>query len=252
MTWTVAVAGQGGTGKTTVASLLVRGLMKSGKVPVLAVDADPDANFSTGLGIEVNKSIGQVQQEWLAAKMQIPPGMSKQQYLLLQLNQAVEERKNFDLVTMGRPQGPGCYCSAHAVLRDFLGEMQGNYKSMVVDNEAGMEHLSRRTVEGIDALVMVSDPSHVGIRTAGRLMELAKELNLGIPRMGLVINRVMNGVPRQIEDAAQKLNIELLGTVPMDDDLTDFSMDEKSLLDLPDSCSAAGAVSEIIDKLVSD
>jgi len=252
MTWTVAVAGKGGTGKTTVASLLVRELLNRGKKPVLAVDSDPDANLSSGLGLKVHKTVGQVQQEWLNSFDKIPAGMSKQQYLLTTLNAAVSESRDVDLLTMGRPEGPGCYCSANAVLRDFVSKLQPNYPAVVVDNEAGMEHISRRTVENIDLLLLVAEPTPVGMRTVIRLLELVRELDVNFPRMGLVINRA-NGdnLHPKIAESIQSAGVELLGTIPRDPKVEEYAMEEKSLLELPDDSPAAERMRELADKLFS-
>ncbi len=250
MTWTVAVAGKGGTGKTTVASLLVKELLNRDKKPVLAVDSDPDANLSSGLGLKVHKTVGQVQQEWLHSFDKIPSGMSKQQYLLTTLNAALSEGKSVDLLTMGRPEGPGCYCSANAVLRDFVSKLQPNYPAVVVDNEAGMEHISRKIVENVDLLLMVAEATPVGIRTINRLVELAKELEINFPRIGLVINRA-NGdnLHSKISDGVKSSGVELLGTVPGDPNIEEFALEEKSLLELPDDSAAAVKIHKLAEKL---
>lgn len=252
MTWTVAVAGKGGTGKTTVAALLVKELLGRGKKPVLAVDSDPDANLSSGLGLEVHKTVGQVQQEWLSSLDKIPTGMSKQQYLLTTLNAALSEGRDVDLLTMGRPEGPGCYCSANAVLRDFVSKLQPNYPAVVVDNEAGMEHISRRTVENVDMLLMIAEATPTGMRTVSRLIELTRELEVNFPRIGLVINRA-NGdnLHPKISESIESTGVELLGAVPGDPNVEEFAMEEKSLLELPDDSPAVAAIQKLTDKLFS-
>lgn len=252
MTWTIAVAGKGGTGKTTVASLLVRNLIQMGKTPVLAVDADPDANFSTGVGVKVHKTIGQILQEWLDQKLNLPGGISKQEYLTLKLNQAIEEKKNFDLITMGRPHGPGCYCSANSVLRDFVDQLKKNYSSLVVDNEAGMEHLSRKIIDGIDVLVMVADPTPVGVRTTQRLIELANELNMKIGTIALLINRVKNEITDITKEIVKQINVDVIDYIPVDEMVEKCSLEEISLITLPDHNNAVRAVKSFLEKLQLD
>lgn len=249
MSFTVAVAGKGGTGKTTVASLMVRELIKQGKKPILAVDSDPDANFHTGLGLPVFKTVGQIQQDWVKTRGEIPLGISKQDYLISSLNAALSEGKNVDLLTMGRPQGPGCYCSANAVLRDFVAKLQPNYSAVVVDNEAGMEHISRRTVENLDALLMVADPTPVGVRTVGRLIELVKELDLNIPIVGLVLSRTDPELPKRVQEQIDDLKIDLLGMIPRDKLVDEFCIEERSLLELPDDSPAAMGAAKLFEKI---
>jgi len=244
----IAVAGKGGVGKSTFSALLIRYLIKKGETPILAVDADPNSNLPVMLGIKPEETIGQVLEEFMGAKLTIPQGMSKQSFLELRLNQAVAEGKNLDLVAMGRPEGPGCYCSPNAVLRDFLDRMRGNYKWVVVDNEAGMEHLSRRTEGKINYLIIVSDPTLKGVRTAGNLLELVGELNLDIDQKYLVINRAENLDPRLL-DIIRKYDLIYLGSIPEDSLVIEYDLEEKSLLQLPDSSSAVKSSEQLLDRV---
>jgi len=245
MTQILAVAGKGGTGKTTFAALLIRQLLRSGTAPLLAVDADPDANLGVMIGLRPEKSVGQVLQEFLEQKMNIPQGMPKQQWLELQLNAAIRESRGLDFVAMGRPEGPGCYCSANAVLRDFLERLAENYRAAVVDNEAGMEHLSRRTAGRIDQLFMISDPSVKGLRTVAGLIELIDELKLNPAHKFLVLCRAAD-LDARLEAEMAKLKVDYLGAVPEDPNVVEFDLNERSLLELPDDSPAVQAVAKIM------
>ena len=241
----IAVAGKGGTGKTTLAALILRHLVRAGQGPFLAVDADPDANLGVMLGRRPERSVGQVLQDFLEQKLNIPQGLPKQSYLELQLHAAISEGKNLDLVEMGRPEGPGCYCSANAVLRDFLERLSDNYRAVVVDNEAGMEHLSRRTAGRIDQLFMVSDPSVKGLRTVSSLLELIDELKLNPEKKYLVLCRASHLDPR-LQAQVTKLGVEYLGEVPEDPNVVEYDLSERSLLELPDDSPAVLAVAKIM------
>jgi len=244
----IAVCGKGGTGKTTLAALMIRSLVKAGDGPVLAVDADPNSNLAPALGIKEEETVGQVLEEFHGKKLTIPQGMSKQAFLELRLNQAVVERKGLDLLVMGRPEGPGCYCSANAVLRDMLERLADNYKFVVIDNEAGMEHLSRRTAGRIDALAMVTDPSMKGVRTVSGLLDLLSELELPIVKKYLVISRAKELDPR-LSVEVEKIKLPVLGMVPEDAKVTDYDLDVKSFLELPDDSEAVVSVQKMMQEL---
>jgi CO dehydrogenase maturation factor len=191
MTFLIAVAGKGGVGKSTISALLVRSLSHKGTV--LAVDADPNSNLGQKLGTEVPGTIGDVREGLLTKQGQLPRDMSKQEYLKIKLKQILAEGDTFDLLTMGRPEGPGCYCYVNNLLRVFVDQLMDSYDRVVIDNEAGMEHLSRRTSKSMDLLVLVSDPTQVGVRTAVRLSDLADELDLKVGQKMLLINGVRPG-----------------------------------------------------------
>lgn len=251
MSRVIAVCGKGGTGKTTVSALVIRSLIKRGEKPILAVDADPNSNLAPSLGIGVEETVGQVLEEFHGKKLEIPMGLSKQAFLELRLNQAVAEAKGLDLLVMGRPEGPGCYCSANAVLRDMLERLTDNYGKVVMDNEAGMEHLSRRTAGRIDILLMVTDPSMKGMRTVKSLNDLIVELGLPIVKKYLVVSRA-DTIDARLEPVIGELPMSLLGMVPQDDCITDFDLEMRSFLDLPDECPAAGAVDRMVETIESD
>ena len=191
MSYNIALAGKGGVGKTSLAGLLIRYLIKHGKTPVMAIDADANANLNEVLGVEVENTIGEVREEILGRDGAQPGGMSKETYFEMMIHQLVEENKGFDLLVMGRPEGPGCYCFVNNLIRKYSDELSEKYPIIVTDNEAGLEHMSRRTTQNTDLLLVVSDPSQRGIKTAKRVLDLADELKLNIKKTALIVNRVM-------------------------------------------------------------
>ena len=247
----IAVCGKGGTGKTTLSSLLIRGLSKAGDVPILAVDADPNANLGPAIGITPEQTVGQVLEEFHGKKLTIPQGMTKAAFLELRLNQALAETKGIDFLAMGRPEGPGCYCSANSILRDVLDRLVGNYKFVVIDNEAGMEHLSRRTAGRIDDLIMVSDSSMKGVRTIKGLFELVAELQLPIVRKYAVISRAEK-LDSRLDEAVKELPVPLLGMIPDDEKVVDFDLDMKPFTELPDDSKAVAAADAILAQMKED
>jgi len=242
----IAVAGKGGVGKSTFSALTIRYLLKNFR-PILAVDADPNSNLPVMLGLTPSETIGTVMEDFMSSKLKIPSGMSKQSWLLLRLSQAVAEGKGLDLIVMGRPEGTGCYCSANTVLRDFLDRMRENYQWVVVDNEAGMEHLSRRTEGKIDYLFIVSDPTVKGLRTVNHLMTLVSELKLELKEKFLIVNRASELEPK-LKEWAGKSGAKFLGTIPEDMVINDYDLEEKPLLSLPDSSSAVQAIEKLLEK----
>ncbi|HOE52267.1 MAG TPA: AAA family ATPase [Methanomassiliicoccales archaeon] len=202
----VAVAGKGGVGKSTIAALLVRALSEGGAV--LAVDADPNSNLAQRLGVEVSGTVGQLREGLLSTHGQPPRDMSKQEYLRLKLREMLVEGDGFDLLTMGRPEGPGCYCYVNNLLRVLVDHLMDSHRYVVIDNEAGMEHLSRRTARSMDVLLLVSDPTPVGAATAGRLAELADELELKVGRKVLLMNEVREGQEERAEALAEGTGLE--------------------------------------------
>jgi CO dehydrogenase maturation factor len=206
MSHLIAVAGKGGVGKSTISALLIRSLAKTGTV--LAVDADPNSNLGLLLGVEVPGTVGQVREGMLSRKGEIPRDMSKQEYLQLKLRQILAEGEDFDLLTMGRPEGPGCYCYVNDLLRLFVDRLMSSYDHVVIDNEAGMEHLSRRTTRDIDLLLLVSDSTPVGVTTAKRLSDLADELSLKVRRRLLLINGLRPGEEVRARELAAITGLE--------------------------------------------
>jgi CO dehydrogenase maturation factor len=206
MSFLTAVAGKGGVGKSTVSALLVR-ILSEGEL-VLAVDADPNSNLGQKLGTAVPGTVGQVREGLLSKGGQPPRDMSKQEYLKLKLREILAEGDGHDLLTMGRPEGPGCYCYVNNLLRVFVDQLMDSYSQVIIDNEAGMEHLSRRTAREMDLLLLVSDPTAVGVATAVRLSELADELDLKVKRRVLLINGVRPGREAMAEQLASGTGLE--------------------------------------------
>jgi CO dehydrogenase maturation factor len=250
MTFSIAIAGKGGSGKTTTCSLIVRDLKKRGLTPILAVDADGNANLHESLGLKLQDTIGSILAEFNSNKISIPSGMNKGAFLQVRLNQAIVESQGVDLISMGRGEGTGCYCYPNSVLKDFIDKLKGNYKFMVMDNEAGMEHLSRRTTENIDVLLIASDYSVKGIRTASRIRELVDELKLEVKRVSFIITRVPGAVDEHIARELQNLKIEPVAFIPLDSQVQRFDLEQRSLLEMPDSSEAIRAVNKLTDILL--
>jgi CO dehydrogenase maturation factor len=251
LSFTIAVAGKGGTGKTTLSSLVVGHLLRKGKTPVFAVDADANINLNEQLGVDVDSTIGGMREE-LKTKIganEIPAGMSKDMYMEYLLQDTLVESTGFDLLVMGRPEGPGCYCAANNMLRRYIEVLAKNYPYVVIDNEAGMEHLSRRTTQKIDLLLLVSEPSPVGIMTAARIKDLAKEMQVSVKQAGLIINRVNGEAPASLIEEAKNYGLEVLGTVPVDDTVVDYAVRHVPAVQLPESSPVVRAIDDILGKL---
>jgi CO dehydrogenase maturation factor len=242
----IAVAGKGGTGKTSITGLIIRHLIRTGKGPILAVDADPNANLGESLGLDVGKTIGSVIASFNDEKINIPPGMTKEAYLEYKINGTITESKGLDLITMGRGEGPECYCYPNLLLRKFVDGLSQNYAYVVMDNEAGMEHLSRRTTQNIDLLLIVSDHSVKGVRTIARIIDLIAELKLAVARQAVVINLVSDSLEPAVKDELARLGIELTATIPWDEQLPEYDLKLKSLLELPDTAGAVVAVDRLL------
>lgn len=251
MTITIAMAGKGGTGKTSLASLIIRHLLKHNATPILAVDADANANLGWSLGLTVDQTIGSVLADFNDVKMSIPPGMTKEAYLDLKLNGAVVESKSVDLITMGRGEGAGCYCFPNNVLKKFIDKLAVNYRFLVMDNEAGLEHLSRRTTEDVDELITVSDHSVKGVRTIGNILDLIKELDLNVKRQSIVINQVPGELDPMIVKGLNKLNVTADAVIPMDNLIADYDLEQKPLTELPDTSPAVRAINSLMEKLLA-
>lgn len=250
MSFNIAVAGKGGSGKTSVASLVIRYLMKKGAGPILAIDADPNANLGESLGLDIKQTVGSIIASFNEEKINIPAGMTKEAYLEYRLNEVIVEGKDIDLVTMGRGEGPDCYCYPNLILRKFADTLSGNYPYMVMDNEAGMEHLSRRTTQNVDELLLISDHSVKGVRTIARLRELVAELKLVVKRQSVLINLVPDGLDPLVAEELKRLGIEASVTIPLDEEVYQYDLKLKPLLELPDSSKAVKAVNNLMNKLL--
>jgi CO dehydrogenase maturation factor len=250
LSFNIAVAGKGGTGKTSLASLVIRYLLKKGVGPVLAVDADPNANLGESLGLNIKQTVGSLIASFNEEKINIPPGMTKEAYLDVKLNGTIVETKGLDLITMGRGEGPDCYCYPNVILRKFADSLAGNYPYMVMDNEAGMEHLSRRTTQDVDELLIVSDHTVKGVRTVARIIELIDELKLVVKRQSVIINQLANGLDPLVAKEMKRLGIEATATIPQDEMLVNYDIQMKPLLDLPDDSKAVQAMGALMNKLL--
>ena len=241
----IAMAGKGGTGKTTVAALLIKYLIEKKKGAILAVDADPNANLNEALGYEVENTISQILVD--IKKGDVPTSMTKETYLQFELHRALVETDYVDLLVMGGPQGPGCYCFPTDILKRHLANMDRSYDYLVIDNEAGLEHISRKTIEDVDVMLVISDPTAKGVRTAGRIYQLAKSLNINIADAYLIVTRITDPAPLQKEIDATGL--KLLGVIPHDPKVVEHDLKGIAMLDLPDDSAAVQATRDMFDKL---
>jgi len=251
LTFSIAVAGKGGSGKTSLTSLIIRYLRKNGAGPILAIDADPNANLGDSLGLKVEQTVGSMIATFQSEKINIPPGLTKDVYLEYKLNSILVEGKGLDLLTMGRGEGPECYCVPNHLLRKFADSLAQNYAYIVMDNEAGMEHISRKTTENVDVLLLVSDHSVKGIRTLARIRELVAELKLVVGRQEVIINRVPNGVDPLISEELARLGIEPTALIPEDEEIYKYDLELKPLLDLPDTSKAVRAINDLMSGILN-
>jgi CO dehydrogenase maturation factor len=250
MGWTLAVTGKGGVGKTTFAALAVRWLAGRGRGPVLAVDADPNTSLDALLGLKARSTVGGIREEAKRiAEAASAGGMGKVDLLDLKIQESLVEAEDFDLIAMGRPEGPGCYCYANNVLRQVLARLASRYPSVVIDNEAGLENLSRRTVQKVDLLLFIAEPSARGLATARRLHDLAAEMGIDAARLGAVVNRVRGPEPL---DRARSLfagtPVEVLGGIPEDEGLAARDEAGEPVFGLPESSPAWRAVASILER----
>ena len=248
MAYSIALAGKGGTGKTTTAGLLIKYLLKTDRKPVLAVDADSNANLNEVLGLEVTDTVGQAREDMKKGK--VPSGMTKDVFMSMRLEQAVMESGDCDLVVMGQPEGQGCYCAANTLLTNFLDRLQDNYPYIVIDNEAGMEHISRMTTHNVDVLLIVTDASRRGLQAAMRIHELAQSLNIGVARSYVIINQVKSGAPDQAMEMLNQAGIELGGVLPEDDTVYDYDFQGRPMIELPGDNPVVLAAYEMFDKIM--
>lgn len=248
----IAVAGKGGTGKTTTTAIIVRQLLKRSLGPILAVDADANDNLGASLGVSDYKTISGVLADFMASRQKMPQGMTKEGWMEYQLNTVLEETKNFDLVVMGRKEGEGCYCYPNSMLRNFLETLRENYQFIVLDNEAGLEHLSRGTTDHVDMLLIVSDHAFKGLRTAATIAGLVKDLNLDVRDTRLVINRFIPDMEKELEPLVQKAGMPVIGTIPQDVEVQKADARMGSMLELPDDAPAVLAVERIVQQILDD
>ncbi len=249
MTYTVAFSGKGGTGKTTLAALTVDHFRAaSGQAP-LAVDADPNATLGAALGVEVENTIGDIREDMVAKRLQLSEGMSKENMIELMIEQSIVEADGFDLLTMGRPEGPGCYCYVNSLLRRYLQRCHQHYGVVVVDNEAGMEHLSRRTTDGVDLLVVVAEPTAVSLHSARRVIELSEQLPITIGRRLLIINKSPGPeLSAKLDALAAELDLEPGVIIPYDPEVAELAADGRPVTELSKDNPTRRALVDALDE----
>lgn len=249
MPYSIALAGKGGTGKTTIAGLLIKYLLSKDKTPVLAVDADSNANLNEVLGLELGETLGDAREDM--KKGNVPNGMTKDIFISMRMEEAILESDGYDLIIMGQPEGPGCYCAANTLLTGFLEKLTNNYPYIVMDNEAGMEHISRLTTKNVDLLLIVADTSRRGLQAAVRIKELAKSLNIGVIKSCLVINQVKDKPSDKVLSILDEEDLELVGTIPDDETIYEYDLDGRPTVEMPEDSGAVKAAFEIFEKIVA-
>ncbi len=252
MTHTIAVAGKGGVGKTTTCGMLIDYLCKKRQGPVLVVDADANSNLNEVLGVELETSLGQIREDMAQAELKgsIPKSMTKAEYAELKFNSALIEDDDFDMLVMGRTQGEGCYCYVNGVLQRLMSKYVPNYRYVVMDNEAGLEHVARGTLPHVDTMLLISDCSRRGIQAVGRLAQMIRDMNLNPGQMGLIVNRAPNG---QLDDGIkaeiEKYGLTLFGVLPHDEAVYRCDCDGEPSSKLPDSAAMKVALKGIMQKI---
>ncbi len=249
MTFSIAISGKGGTGKTTVCAILINLLKNYSDNPILAVDADPNSNLNEALGVKADMTVGRAREILLENKDKLGPYQTKEEYFNYLFQNAIEEFDGFDLIVMGQAEGPGCYCYVNNLLRKIMDELAGRYPLMIVDTEAGLEHFSRRTTRDIEILLVVTDPTTKGVNTAKRISELIKSLNTKIGNTFLVLNKVPPQFMDRVQDLAKTSGLPCLSVIPRDPLIEEHDLSGISLTKLPESSSALKAVKELLKKL---
>lgn len=261
MTTTIAVAGKGGVGKTTIAGMVIKYLTENQPGAVLAIDADPSSNLHMVLGLDLEWTVGDIREDMLAqvkdtltaggaAMGALEGGVSKREYLDYHVRSSLSEGERCDLIAMGRSEGPGCYCAVNHNLREVIDTMSRHYRFVVIDNEAGMEHLSRRTTRDVQHLLVVTDPTQRGLVTAERIAALQHELDIKIEQAHLIVNRVNGDLPGPLRDHIERMELPLLGTVPADSELLEFEFTGRPLVELGDHSPVYAAVAEMMSQLL--
>lgn len=247
MSFIIAIAGKGGTGKTTIASLLISILSQERKGSVLGIDADPNSNLAEALGLKAKEDIGSIVDSIAKNPSSIPVGMTKDVFIDFRIQTSMLETEGFDILTMGRPEGPGCYCYVNNLLRGLIKKLTDKYNYIIIDNEAGFEHLSRRTMRRAERLLLVSDFSEAGLRAVRRISVLAKELELDVKKMFLILNRSQN---KQLKVELNDLDIEVAGVIPEDSGLLELSRKGMAVSCLDESSKIFIEAKEILGKIL--
>jgi CO dehydrogenase maturation factor len=249
MSFLIAITGKGGVGKTTIASLIIKQLVANRRAPVLAIDADPNSCLDAALGVKVERTVGGAREEVRAEVQSGLSGISKQELLQLKISESLVEAEGFDLISMGRPEGAGCYCYANNILKSAIAQLSGQYPYVVLDNEAGLENLSRRIVQKVNVLVLVSDVSNSGLETLVRLYSLAREMDIRYDRLLLVVNRLRTDrLPAKIDQVMAFTKADGVIALPDDAEIAAYAEENRSFLQLPDD----NAVLRRIDEMVLD
>ena len=262
MTTTIALAGKGGVGKTTISGMVIKYLVQSQPGPVLAIDADPSSNLNMVLGLDLDWTVGDIREDLLsqvknslavggAAMGSLPGGITKRDYLDYQIRSSLAEGDRFDLIAMGRGEGSGCYCAVNHNLREVVDAISKNYSYVVIDNEAGMEHLSRRTTRDVQHLLVVTDPTQRGIVAAERIASFRNELDIRIENTYLVLNRLNGEIPAPLQERINQLDIPLLGVIPNSEDLSALEFSGEPLVNLGDKSPVYQAVAGMLKEILS-
>ena len=251
MGYIIAVTGKGGTGKSTISGLIIKNLVEKKSGPVLAVDADPNATLADILGIEVKDTLSGLCDDMLDQKDNLPAGMTKDRYLEYRAQQALVESKGMDLLVMGKPEGPGCYCFGNNLLREIVKDLTDEYKFVVIDNEAGMEHLSRKTARRIDLLLVISDYSSVGVRSAARIYKLAQDMKIKLGKSFLIVNKAKNS-GNELDGEIKKTNLAFAGFMPYFEEIESLSLKGKSVNEISSDSEPAKKIDEILKLSMGD
>jgi CO dehydrogenase maturation factor len=261
MTTTIALAGKGGVGKTTTAAMVIKYLVQTQTGAILAIDADPSSNLNMVLGLDLDWTVGDIREDLLvqvkksltaggAAMGSLSGGMTKREYLDYEVRTSLSEGERFDLIAMGRSEGAGCYCAVNHNLRDVIDSISKSYRYVIIDNEAGMEHLSRRTTRDVEHLLVVTDPTQRGLVAADRIAGFRNEFDIDIENSHLILNRLNGAMPEALQTRIDEMEIPLLGTVPADAQLVEFEFDGRPLVELGDSSPVYQAVAGMMAKIL--
>lgn len=251
MSFSIALAGKGGTGKTTLAGMIIKYLVAKNMIPILAVDADSNANLNEVLGLEVTETLGDAREDM--KKGVVPSGMTKDIFISMKMEQAIVEAKGYDLLVMGQPEGKGCYCAANTLLTNFLERLTDNYPYIVMDNEAGMEHISRLTTKNVDLLLIVSDMSRRSLQAAARINDLAKDLSIGVAKSYLIVNQAKDKVLDKVSGYIIKdSGLELAGMIPENEAVYEFDLNGRPTIEMPEDNPFVTAAFKIFDRIIAE
>lgn len=261
MTTTIALAGKGGVGKTTIAAMAIKYLVQAQPGAILAIDADPSSNLNMVLGLELEWTVGEIREDLLlqvkesltaggAAMGSLQGGMSKRDYLDYEIRSSLSEGERFDLIAMGRSEGAGCYCAVNHNLREVVDSISKNYRYTVIDNEAGMEHLSRRTTRDVEHLLVITDPTQRGLVAAERIAGFRTQLDIHIENTYLILNRLNGEIPDALQARINEMDIPLLGVVPANGELVEFEFSGRPLVELGDNSPVYQSVADMMAKIL--